>query len=201
MSDGGTRGAMSRGIYMRRYFATTLMGLMLMSLSPAFAADDEADKKADTPAATEEAKPAAKEKPAKKEKPKKAEKESKPAEKKAEKESKPEKKADAGAKKKSSGAGGVGGVASSIGSFVAGTFVGIPVSIFRKSKTETINATKDLVGDTDKKWLIGAAGVLGVPAGILSGVAQGFVYGPLNAYRGTKDEPFSPEAFSLGDSK
>ena len=106
-----------------------------------------------------------------------------------------------GTKVAKGGGGGAGGIASHVASFVAGSFVGIPVQIWRKSRQETIQATRDLVGDTDKKWLTGAAAVLGVPAGILSGTIQGFVYGPLDAYRGTKDEPFSPEAFSLGDSK
>lgn len=105
------------------------------------------------------------------------------------------------AKKSSGGGGGAGGFFAHVGSFVAGTFVGIPVSMVRKTKQESINATKDLVGDSDNKLLIGAASILGVPAGVLSGTIQGVVYGPLNAYQGTKEEPFSPEAFSLGDSK
>lgn len=159
---------------------------LLLSASAAFAADDDAAKKTDeAPAKTE---PASKPEPAKvKEEPKKETKDAKGT-----KEKKP---------KAASSDGGAGGVAAHIGSFVAGTFVGVPVSIFRKSKTESINATKDLIGDTDNKFLWGTAGILGVPAGILSGAIQGLVYGPLNAYRGTKDEPFSPEAFSLGDSK
>jgi hypothetical protein len=170
---------------MRRLLAASLMSLMLSTA--AFAADGD---EANTDAAKTEAKTEAK---AEKQSDKKAETktektEAKPAEKKV-------------AKSSGSGGGSVGGAFSAVGSFVAGTFVGIPVSMFRKSKQETITATKDLVGDTDNKFLLGAAGILGVPAGILSGTIQGMVYGPLNAYRGTKDEPFSAEAFSLGDSK
>jgi hypothetical protein len=170
---------------MRNYILSISMSLLVFG-NAAFAADEpDTSKKTDeAPAKTEATAAPAKTKEKVKVKPEKTDKTEK-TEKKASKDD----------------GGGAGGVASHIGSFVAGTFVGIPVSIFRHSKTETINATKDLVGDTDKKWLIGAASVLGVPAGILSGTLQGFVWGPLNAYRGTKDEPFSPEAFSLGDAK
>lgn len=104
-------------------------------------------------------------------------------------------------KTSSGGSGGIASIPAHMASFVAGTVVGIPVSIFRKSKQETINATKDLVGDSDNKVLIGAAGTLGVPAGVISGTMQGVVYGIWNAWKGSADEPFSEEAFSLGDSK
>lgn len=105
------------------------------------------------------------------------------------------------AAKTSGGGGGIFSLPAHVASFAVGTLVGIPVSMFRKSKQETINATKDLVGDNDNKFLIGAASVLGVPAGILSGTMQGVGYGMYNAWAGTADEPFSEEAFSLGDSK
>jgi len=100
----------------------------------------------------------------------------------------------------SSGDGGIGAVPGRMASFAVGTMVGIPVSMFRKSKEESANATKDLVGDTDNKFLIAPAGLLGVPAGILSGTMQGIVFGIKNAWTGSRDEPFSREAFSLGDS-
>jgi hypothetical protein len=94
-----------------------------------------------------------------------------------------------------------GGLGARIGSTIIGGIGGIPVSMVRKSKQEIINATHDLVGESDNKWLWAAASPLCVPAGILSGVMQGFVYGPYNAWKYSDDEPFSPETFSLGDAK
>lgn len=84
-------------------------------------------------------------------------------------------------------------------SFAAGVFVGIPVSIARKSVQETVNATRDLVGDTDNPLFLGAAGILGVPAGVLSGTFQGVFFGIKNAWTGSGDEPFGKDSFSLGD--
>jgi hypothetical protein len=178
---------------MRRIFAASLMSLMLSTAAFAAEGDEAKTDAAKTEAKTEVKSDKKSDKKAEKKSETKTEKteaksDAKPAEKKV-------------AKSSGGGGGSVGGAFSAVGSFVAGTFVGIPVSMFRKSKQETITATKDLVGDTDNKFLLGAAGILGVPAGILSGTIQGMVYGPLNAYRGTKDEPFSAEAFSLGDSK
>lgn len=193
---------------MRKYILSTLLGVALVasgSLSSAIFAEDE--KKGDAAAKTEaksDAKTDSSKSDVKTETESKSEKPAKP-EKKA-KEPKPEKKVkepkpETKAKASDGDGGGAGGIAAHVASFVAGTFVGIPVQIWRKSKAESINATRDLVGDTDKKWLTGAAAILGVPAGVLSGTIQATIYGPLNAYRGTKDEPFSPETFSLGDSK
>lgn len=199
-----------KGKSMRRYLVATVMSLTLLSSISAAIAEDSttintadaaatsakavpatiaADKSAPattstTTAPTETAAPAAK------------------SEKKEPKEPKEPKavKADKGAKKASSSSGGgVGAVPGRLASFAVGTMVGIPVSMFRKSKEESINATKDLVGDTDNKFIIAPAGLLGVPAGVLSGTMQGIVFGIKNAWTGSGDEPFSRESFSLGE--
>lgn len=110
--------------------------------------------------------------------------------------------APAAAAKPAKSSGGDGGsIPSRMASFLVGTIVGTPVSFVRKTKQETVNATKDLVGDTDNKFLIGAAATLGVPAGIVSGAFQAPIYGIWNAWTGSADEPFSEESMSLGDSK
>lgn len=76
-----------------------------------------------------------------------------------------------------------------------GVLFGTPIAIVRKSAVETVSATRDLVGETDNPFLLGAAGILGVPAGICSGVLQGpFVA----AKNGWDNKPFSKESFSLG---
>ena len=85
-----------------------------------------------------------------------------------------------------------------LASIIVGSVVGIPVSMVRKSKTEIVIATKELVGD--HKWLYPVVSPISIPGGIVSGIAQGFMYGPYNAWH-YADQPFSAEAFSLGETK
>jgi hypothetical protein len=66
---------------------------------------------------------------------------------------------------------------------------------------ETVSATKDLVGDTSNPFLLGTAGLLGLPAGILSGVLQSPVVAGYNAWKVSADQPFSAASFSMGDGK
>jgi hypothetical protein len=119
---------------------------------------------------------------------------------KAAKEVKPAKTAKT-AKTASSKSGGTAAGPARFASFVVGSVVGTPVAMVRKTKQEIITATKDLVGDTNNKFLLGAGGILGVPAGIVSGFFEGPVYGVVDAWKGSADEPFSAESFSLGDIK
>jgi hypothetical protein len=84
--------------------------------------------------------------------------------------------------------------------FTIGAIGGTPIAIVRVSARETVSATRDLVGETSNPLLLGAAGVLGVPAGVLSGALQGPVYGMKNSWDNL-DEPFSKDAFSLGEIK
>ncbi len=191
---------------MRRYLVATVMSLTLLSsISAAIAEDSTTINTKEAPAAivadtsapattstttasTEEsvsktAAPAAKSEPKEQKEPKAV---------KAAKETK-------ATKKDSSSASGIGAVPSRLASFAVGTVVGIPIAMFRHSKEESVNATKDLVGDTDNKFIIAPAGLLGVPAGVLSGTMQGIVLGIKNAWTGSGDEPFSRESFSLGE--
>lgn len=77
-----------------------------------------------------------------------------------------------------------------------GALFGTPIAIVRKTAEETVSATKDLVGESENPFLIGAAGILGVPAGICSGVLQGPFVATKN---GWDNKPFSKESFSLGE--
>lgn len=100
-----------------------------------------------------------------------------------------------------SSSGGSAAVPARFASFVVGSVVGTPVAMVRKSKQEIVTATRDLVGDTNNKFLLGAGGFLGVPAGLISGFFEGPVYGVMDAWKGSADEPFSAETFSMGDMK
>lgn len=88
-----------------------------------------------------------------------------------------------------------------LASTVVGSIVGVPVSIVRKTKSEVISATKELVDNSSNKWYLAAASPIGLCGGIVSGCFQGVVYGPYNAWKYSTDQPFAAETFSLGDSK
>lgn len=88
-----------------------------------------------------------------------------------------------------------------LASFAFGTAVGIPVAFVRKSAKEVVTATTDLTGDTSNPLFLGAAGVLGLPAGILSGAFEGVFNGIYNSATNAVDQPFSKDSCSLGELK
>lgn len=85
--------------------------------------------------------------------------------------------------------------------FLAGVVVGTPIAIARMSKREIVTATKDLTGETDNKLLLGAGGVLGVPAGLMSGAIYGVYAGVADSWVNANDNPYSKDSFSLGEMK
>ena len=100
---------------------------------------------------------------------------------------------------KSSGGGGGGNFVARGASIAAGLVFGTPISIVRRTGQEISQGTKDLLGDTDNWFLMVPAGALTVPFGCVSGAASGVVHGAKNAWTGSADEPFSKDAFSLGE--
>lgn len=98
-----------------------------------------------------------------------------------------------------SGGGGGGNFVARGASVAAGLVFGTPVAIVRRTGQEIVQGTKDLLGDTDNWFLIVPAGALTVPFGCVSGGASGVLTGAKNAWTGSADEPFSKDAFSLGD--
>ncbi len=101
--------------------------------------------------------------------------------------------------KKSGGRGGASNFAARSASFAAGVVFGTPIAIVRKTGQEIVQGTKDLVGDTGNWLLLAPAGVIATPFGCVSGGAGGVLSGIKNARTGSADEPFSKDAFSLGD--
>lgn len=101
--------------------------------------------------------------------------------------------------KKSGGGGGGSNFAARSASFAVGMVFGTPIAIVRKTGQEIVQGTKDLVGDTDNWFILAPAGVVATPFGCVSGGAGGVLSGIKNAWTGSADEPFSKEAFSLGD--
>lgn len=91
-------------------------------------------------------------------------------------------------------------LASRLASFTTGVVFGVPVAIVRRTEIEVKQGIKDLVGDTDKWYVIGPASLLAVPYGGVSGGVGGVMYGVKNAWVGSGDEPFGKDSFSLGDN-
>lgn len=82
-------------------------------------------------------------------------------------------------------------------SVLVGFVLGAPIAVARKSASETVSATRDLVGDTNNPLFIAPAGALSLPFGVFSGCLQGPIYSAINAWKNS-DEPFSKGTFSLG---
>lgn len=83
-------------------------------------------------------------------------------------------------------------------SFAAGTAVGTPIAIGRKSMSNTKETCDNLAGDGGmiKK---GACSVVAVPVGVGKGTFQGVIIGPKNAWKNSSEKPFSKDVFSLAD--
>lgn len=111
----------------------------------------------------------------------------------------PESKPASAPAKKSGGGGGGSNIAARTASFAAGVVFGTPIAIVRKTGQEIVQGTKDLVGDTGNWFILAPAGIIATPFGCLSGGAGGVLSGVKNAWTGSADEPFSKDAFSLGD--
>ncbi len=92
-------------------------------------------------------------------------------------------------------------IPTNVPALVVGWVVGTPVALTRMSKREIITATRELVGDTDNPLILGAAGILGVPAGLMSGGIYGLWAGAADSWVNADDNPYSRDAFSLGEMK
>jgi len=85
-------------------------------------------------------------------------------------------------------------------SFLAGTVVGVPVCMVRRSKYEDWYAVHGMVGDSDNKLARATLGTLWFPFAVVTGVCEAPFDGAINAFRNT-DKPFSKDQFSLGELK
>jgi hypothetical protein len=102
--------------------------------------------------------------------------------------------------KTSSKSSGDSSFATQFASFAVGTVVGIPIASVRKTIQDTRNGIKDITGEN--KWLkilLFAPGtIISVPFACISGPVQGAYFGTRNSLMNC-NEPFSKDAFSLGD--
>lgn len=80
---------------------------------------------------------------------------------------------------------------------LAGTFVGIPVCMVRRSKYEDWYAVHGMIGDSDNKFARITLGALWYPFAVVTGVCESPADGTINAVRNSS-KPFSKDQFSLG---
>ncbi|MCA9803907.1 MAG: hypothetical protein KC777_18180 [Cyanobacteria bacterium HKST-UBA02] len=83
-------------------------------------------------------------------------------------------------------------------SFTAGTVIGTPIAVLRKTASNTKETAEQVSGDGGAVKT--AAGYLvGLPVGIFKGTIEGLWLGPKNAAMNASESPFSKDGFSLGD--
>lgn len=82
-------------------------------------------------------------------------------------------------------------------SFAAGTAVGTPIAMGRKSMADT-KEYADKWGDGGMIKKTGGT-LVALPAGLVRGTVEGAVLGPKNAWKNSCEHPFSKDCFSLGD--
>lgn len=82
-------------------------------------------------------------------------------------------------------------------SFAAGTAVGTPIAMGRKSMADS----KDYADKWGEGNMIKKTGgtIAALPAGLVKGTVQGAVLGPKNAWKNSSEHPFSKDCFSMGD--
>jgi hypothetical protein len=78
----------------------------------------------------------------------------------------------------------------------AGTVVGTPIAVVRKTESQYIDCVNEFRKDSNSYKFWGAfCSILVAPT---AGIIKGSIYGPKNAIIHSIDSPFSKDAFSLG---
>ncbi|MBI1270613.1 hypothetical protein GC174_09285 [bacterium] len=85
-------------------------------------------------------------------------------------------------------------------SFTTGFVVGTPIAIGRCAYKQTRAGTKDLVGDSTNPLLVVPATIISLPFGVMGGPFEGVGSAAVNSWRGSGQDPFGPESFSLGST-
>ncbi|MDZ4835775.1 MAG: hypothetical protein SGJ27_18515 [Candidatus Melainabacteria bacterium] len=82
-------------------------------------------------------------------------------------------------------------------SFAAGTAIGTPIAMGRKSMT----SSKEYADKWGEGGFVKKTGgtMVAYPAGMMRGTCEGAVLGPKNAWKNSSEHPFSKDCFSLGD--
>jgi len=83
--------------------------------------------------------------------------------------------------------------------FAAGTVLGVPIAIVRKSCKNTSTATKELRDKSENKFAKAGLSVFGPPVGIFTGTLEGMWIGTDNSWKASKDKLFTKESVSLGE--
>lgn len=88
------------------------------------------------------------------------------------------------------------GAGAKCASFLTGTIFGTPVAMVRAAGVDWKRGTSELSGESKNPLVLGVIGTALLPFVAVGGLVTGPMYGIQNAY---KKEPFSKDAFSLGE--
>lgn len=84
-------------------------------------------------------------------------------------------------------------------SFALGAIVGTPVAIVRRTVAETIAGNQDIIRDSTNPILVIPATIITLPFSVPAGACEGVYRGVKNSWLNSSKNPFSKDAFSLGE--
>ena len=64
---------------------------------------------------------------------------------------------------------------------------------------QTKDGATDLIGDKRNPALVVPATIVSIPFAIMGGPFEGLGYAAVNSWKGSREEPFGQDSFSLGD--
>lgn len=86
-----------------------------------------------------------------------------------------------------------------VGSTVVCSVLGYPIAMVRRTITQTKQGSRDLIGESKNPLLVGFTCAFSLPYAVAGGILEGGQYSVENSWRASKNDPFSKDAFSLGD--
>jgi len=85
--------------------------------------------------------------------------------------------------------------------FSAGTVIGTPIAMVRKTVDNTVDTHKSLSEKSEHKVLKAGACLVALPVGVFTGTLEGLYLGVENSWKNSNEPPFKKEMFSLGELK
>lgn len=84
-------------------------------------------------------------------------------------------------------------------STTTGLILGYPIAVARCLYKETKDGTKDFVGSSTNPVFVVPAALISFPFAVFGSPFEGLGYSAFNSWRGSGEEPFGRDTFSLGD--
>ncbi len=86
-------------------------------------------------------------------------------------------------------------------SFACCSFLGLPIAMAKSGYRQTLAGNKDLIGESKNPIKLLISTSLSLPFAMAGGFLEGSGYSVINSWKGSAEEPFGREAFSLEDAK